>query len=71
MVFRAAARRKEAGGPRQRNSRTQVEAGTGYKITGPFRASSIRVRIDPGQIGSHQGDVFFLRFSVFCPKGMR
>src|SRR5256886_17294077 len=62
---------EEACGPRQRNSRTQVEAGTCYRTTGSFRAPRTRVSSDPGQVVSHGGDVSFLRFSVSCPKGMR
>ena len=68
-VIQAEARRR-AGGPRQRNSLTQFEAGTFYNVTGPFGAPRIRVRIGPGQIDSHHGDVSFLRFSGSCPKGM-
>jgi large subunit ribosomal protein L7/L12 len=56
-----------AGGPRQRNSLTQFEAGTCYRLTGPFRAPRSRVCSDPGQVGSHCGDVSFLPFSAFCP----
>src|SRR6266481_2990512 len=60
----------ESGEPRQRNSLTQVKAGTCYRTTGSFRASRSRVCNDPGQVVSHSGDVSFLCFSVFCPKGM-
>src|SRR5438270_405982 len=70
-VVAAGGAAEEAGGPRQRNSRTQVEAGTCYRTTGPFRAPRTRVCSDPGQVVSHSGEVSFLRFSVFCPKGMR
>src|SRR5437879_1016500 len=61
----------QAGGPRQRNSRTQVQTGTGYRATGPFWAPRSRVSSDPGQVVSRRGAVSFVRFSVLCPKGMR
>jgi hypothetical protein len=62
-------RRGAAGEPRQRNSLTQFEAVTFYNVTGPFGVPRRRVRIDSGQIASHHGDVSFLCFSVYCPKG--
>src|SRR6266567_2145952 len=62
---------KEGGGPRQRNSRTQFEAGTWYGVMGPFRARRSRVRIDPGQIVWRRGKPSFQSLSVFCPKRKR
>src|ERR1700719_1324251 len=60
----------EAGRPRQRNSRTQVEAGTSYRTMGPFRAPRSRVCSDPGQVVSHIGPVSFSVSPYFAPKGM-
>src|SRR6202040_474456 len=54
-IFSSGGAALEAAGPRQRNSRPQVEAGTCYKATGPLRAPRSRVRSDPGQVVSRGG----------------
>src|SRR5436853_131968 len=61
----------ERGEPRQRNSLTQFEAGTYYKILGPLGAPRSRVCSDPGQVVSHSGDLSFLCFSDFAHEGCR
>src|SRR5260370_33272210 len=58
----------ESGEPRQRNSLTQVKAGTSHRTTGPFRAPRSRVCNDPGQVVSHSGDVSLSLFLRFLPK---
>src|SRR5260370_291932 len=60
-----------SGEPRQRNSRTQIEAGTCYRTTGPFRASRSRVCNDPGQVVSQRGDVSFSVSLFLARKGCR
>src|SRR5205814_989869 len=62
---------QERGEPRQRNSLTQFEAGTYYKILGLFGAPRSRVCSDPGQVVSHSGDLSFLCFSDFAHEGCR